>query len=308
MHEVSICGNYILGSNEGLYLMRFLRPILPWYLRIIKKLSKGRGYGKLKSVRFMLKLFDKLFRSDVVTVMGHKMMLPKRGFDEYSTLGVYGEFDTQTVEKYVIEGDYVVDVGAAIGYYTLILARAVGPNGKVFAFEPKKERFDLLKKNIELNGYHNVVLENKAILPLNTTSLFFDSGIGGLRLSGMQSKHVIIPDIDAVDLDSYFIQLNSVKRISFIKIDVDGPEMLVLKSASMILKNSRLKILMEWDKKTYRLCDCDPSETVNILEKNGFRILYPDYSNNRYFQVSTEEILKLDSNNVINVFCTKDAI
>jgi len=288
--------------------MRLLRPILPLYLRVIKKISRGKGYGKLKPIRFVLKLFDKLFRADVVMVLGHKMMLPKRGFDEYSTLGVYGEFDTQTVKKYVTEGDYVVDVGAAIGYYTLILARAVGPNGKVFAFEPKKERFDLLKKNIELNGYHNVILENMAVLPQSSQPLFFDTGIGGLRLTGKLSKNKIVPDITSIDLDSYFIQMNLVDRISFIKIDVDGPEMLVLKSTPLILKNSRLKVLMEWDQEAARSCDCEPSETINILEKNNFMILYPDYSNNQYFSVTSEQILKLHSENVINILCTKDAI
>ena len=66
------------------------------------------------------------------------MFLTKKGFEEYSTQGIYGKLDTQTVESLIKLDDHVIDVGAAIGYFTLIFARSVGKNGSVFAFEPKK--------------------------------------------------------------------------------------------------------------------------------------------------------------------------
>ena len=292
--------------------MQIFRSFLPYYKKLLKKMSKGKGYGKKKPIKIVLKILDKVFRARIVDVHGHKMILPKKGFNEYSTFGIYGEFDTMTVEKYVKKGDYVVDVGAAIGYYTLILARAVGHEGKVFAFEPKKDRFDLLKNNIEINGYKNVVLENKAILTTEDKNMFFSkSSKGGLKLIKTKTKDdkfETVSDIEFVDLDTYFAQINLQKQISFMKIDVDGPELLVLKSASNILKNNDLKILLEWDIDSSKRTACEPSQIVEVLEHNGFMIYYPEYSANQYRLVQGDEIVNLRSNNVINIFCTKSKI
>jgi FkbM family methyltransferase len=56
-----------------------------------------------------------------------------------------------------------VDVGAHVGYFTLLLAKQVGPSGEVVAFEPNPNIFEILKENVALNGYRNVILENKAV-------------------------------------------------------------------------------------------------------------------------------------------------
>jgi len=57
----------------------------------------------------------------------------------------------------------VLDVGAHIGYYSLIAATPIGPNGKVFAFEPAPDNFEILRQNIELNGHTNIVPVQKAV-------------------------------------------------------------------------------------------------------------------------------------------------
>ena len=69
---------------------------------------------------------------------------------------------TALVKRIVRNGDIVVDIGAHIGYYTLIFARLVGPKGKVFAFEPEPNNFNLLIKNIKINGYKNIIPVQKA--------------------------------------------------------------------------------------------------------------------------------------------------
>ena len=292
--------------------MNTLRIFLPMYNKLIEKFSKGKGYGKKKSTRKMLKFFDELFRADKVVVNGNLMYLPKKGFSEYSTKGIYGKLDTMIVEKLVNPEEYVIDVGAAIGYFTLILAKKIGKNGLVISFEPKDDRFRLLKKNTEANQYNNVKLEQKAILSKNFQSGFFveQNDIAGLKYFSddqpSKKNNSLATNVTAIDLDEYLKNQKILKKISFMKIDVDGPELSILQSSQKLLQNDNLKIFIEWDQDASKSCGCNPNDIVDILLKNNFKIFYPDHNKNKYFQISKEELLKSKSNNTINLVCVKN--
>src|SRR5207253_6545315 len=77
--------------------------------------------------------------------------------------GVWEPLETYLVERRVREGDVVLDIGANIGYYTLVFAELVGDSGRVFAFEPEPANFALLSENTGLNGRANVTLVNAAV-------------------------------------------------------------------------------------------------------------------------------------------------
>ncbi len=158
--------------------MKLFRIALPLYTFFLKKYSRGKGYGKNKFVRKTMHFFDILFRNNEVEVHGHKMNIGNKEFLEYSTYGIYGELDTLAVEIFLKPGDYVIDVGAAIGYYTLIFARSVGNAGLVIAFEPKTDRYKLLLENIKLNKYENIKTVKKAILPKNINPTFLSRSDG----------------------------------------------------------------------------------------------------------------------------------
>ena len=125
--------------------MGFLRLLLPSYKKTIEYFSNGKGYGKKKYVKKILSFFNFIFKSNFVDVRGQKMYLIK-GFEEYATVGVYGVLDTHIVESLIKPGDYAIDVGAAIGYFTLIFAKLVGKTGKVISFEPDPRSFKILEK------------------------------------------------------------------------------------------------------------------------------------------------------------------
>ena len=300
--------------------MKIFRFGLPLYKKIIKNFSQGKGYGKNASVKKILHFFDLLFRSNDVNVHGHKMFLTKKGFEEYSTQGIYGELDTLAVERLIKLGDNVVDVGAAIGYFTLIFARLVGINGMVFSFEPKTDRYEILLKNIKVNNYSNIKTEKKAIMENNKKITFFsrNDGIAGLRykddVESIQqdldgSKHKIPVEVITVELDDYLKKIDIIEDISFIKIDVDGPELLVLQGSKSLLKNKNLKILMEWDRALSKESGCNPSDMIDILIENEFKMFYPDFENNKYYQVSKDELLAMPEkiNQTINMLFLKDS-
>jgi len=299
--------------------MKILRFGLPVYRKIIENFSQGKGYGKNKSVRKILHFFDLLFRNNDVNVHGHKMFLPEKGFDEYSTQGIYGKLDTLAVERLIKLGDKVVDVGAAIGYFTLIFARSVGENGMVFAFEPKTDRYEILLKNIQVNNYSNVKTEKKAIMQNSKKISFFsrEDGMAGLRYKGdiesiqqelVDDKHKIPEQVTTIELDDYLKKLDVIEDISFIKIDVDGPELLVLQGSKLLLRNKNLKIFIEWDKTLSKESGCKPSDMIDLLTENNFRMFYPDFEKNSYYEVSKEQLLEMPEkvNQTINMLLVKD--
>src|SRR5438445_3530871 len=78
--------------------------------------------------------------------------------------------DPEFMRKYLTRDDVFVDVGANIGYLTIVGAIAVGPNGKVFSFEANPRIFEYLKRNVALNGLSNVTMLNCALGHTNGTA------------------------------------------------------------------------------------------------------------------------------------------
>ena len=291
--------------------MKKLRIFLPFYRKAIKRMSKGYGIGKTKPGRFMLKIIQSMFRSDFVEVQGHNMFVHP-GNADYSLYGVYGELDTEIVKREIKKGDIVVDVGASIGYFTLIFAREVGEEGKVFAFEPRPERFELLKKNVEINGYHNVILEQMAVMNHSGEADFYysKSGKTGFKLAVPKQLRKEIAEkstAKTIRLEDYFKERNLINKIKFIKSDVDGPEYSVLKSAGSILKNKSLKIFFEWDYEYIKMVGDEPEEMLEFLYKNGFKIYSPDFKKNKFLLIDKQTLLKINTaKDEVNLLCKKE--
>ena len=134
-------------------------------LSIYKKINKKFGEPKiLKKIPFLAPV-DKFIRDSsipkFVHIDGNKIFLDSKDTLHLSTKKIYEELGTEIVKKEVKEGDIVIDIGANIGYFTLLFAKLVGPAGKVYSFEPEPSNFSILKKNVKVNEYRNVILEKR---------------------------------------------------------------------------------------------------------------------------------------------------
>ncbi|MEK7090960.1 MAG: FkbM family methyltransferase [Patescibacteria group bacterium] len=234
------------------------------------------------------------FKPESVIVDGHRMYIDKD--DRVISLelllsGKWEEFETELFKQSINLGDIVVDIGAHIGYYTLIAAKKVGDKGRVYAFEPLPKNFELLKKNVELNGYKNVVLINKAVSDRDGTAKLFlsnEDNFGDQRIYDPEGNRVSI-SIGTIKLDTFL--KNKEKRINVIKMDIQGSETKTLTGASEIIRKSKkLKLLTEFWPRGLRLCGSSGREYLNLLKKSKFKIFE---INNITKKVSTLSIQKI---------------
>jgi len=139
--------------------------------------------------------------------------------------GTYEREQTRLFERHLRPGHTVLDVGAHVGYYTLLSSVLVGDAGRVWAFEPNPANAAFLRRHVEVNGRVNVRVEQAAVADADGTARFdFGTGSGTghladagalevrtLRLDGFCAEHGIRPDA--------------------VKIDVEGAELSVLRGA-----------------------------------------------------------------------------
>jgi FkbM family methyltransferase len=165
---------------------------------------------------------------------------------ELAKVTSYEEGTTKLYRRIVKEGMVILDIGANIGYYSIIGSRLVGIKGKVFAFEPGPEAFALLVKNIEVNGYTNVIPVQKAVSAEKGKATLFlseDSLTNSLHGDGLMGS----VEVDVTSIDEFIKSVNS--PVNLAKIDVEGEEINVLEGMKKtIAENPDLKILAELSK------------------------------------------------------------
>jgi FkbM family methyltransferase len=272
-------------------------------------MSKVRGFGKNPIVKKILKNIEGNLKTEFAEVQGSKMFLDPGDSLNLSINGVYGELDTKIIREEIHEGDIVIDVGANIGYYTLIFAQLVGKSGKVIAFEPESKNFEILKKNIEINNYDNVIVEQKIVSEkCGKMKLYVsNSDIVGHRIQQMKNLKNFI-EVESVTLDDYMEKLNLDKKVNFIKIDVEGAEPKVLEGSNKILeKNDQLKIFTEFNREVVKKYGIEPKEMIDLLYQNGFKIYLPNYKENKINLTSANELLTSKETLLenINLLCKK---
>jgi FkbM family methyltransferase len=298
-----------------------MKKIKKFLFKILKNISAFFRNTKLhRIIPFRGKLYDFLFQKlwsdgEILEIQGSKMYINVRDkdpgmrktFQAYALNRIHEETTTNLFKKVVKEGDVVIDLGANIGYFTLLAAKLVGPTGKVFAFEPEPKNFSYLKKNVELNNYTNVIIEQKAVSNYNgETKLFicpYDSGHHTInRPNGIEayrlgrSGEITSIDIEVVTLDNYL--RNKTDRVDVIKIDVEGAEALVFEGMKEILsKNQNIKIFLEFFPLLIEKMGSSPEDFAKYLFKNfSVYVIGHDYSMKKF----NSEIIKIENYEEIN--------
>jgi len=158
--------------------------------------------------------------------------------------GTFEPSTAQLISSLLRDGDTMIDVGANIGYFTLLASRKVGPSGRVFAFEPVLSTCAALKKNLSLNRAANVVVQEIALSNFNGTITIYE---GPARNKGLSSIRPIANasgqrPVPAAAFDSIDVCRGP---IHLIKIDVEGAEQLVVEGMMECLSRYRPHLIIE---------------------------------------------------------------
>ena len=183
---------------------------------------------------------------------GFKLLIKKTDF---SSLFFYSDDyeaeETKLISEIVKSGMTVLDIGGNIGYFTLLMANLVGKEGKIHTFEPNPPMYSRLEKNIKINPelddgritLHKIALSSKEGETIFYCPIEGHEGVGGLKNTKRASiEKEIKVNIETLDK---FVLDNKINKIDFIKMDIEGGELDVLKGAEDTLKKIRPIILFE---------------------------------------------------------------
>jgi FkbM family methyltransferase len=281
--------SWLVKQSEGTSftdnLLLFIVKILYFGLRVLLRIVLGKKRRDRLYVEkeldfgvFWYKFFKIMKRENASKLL--RFRVPKYGYEFYCRLNkddfkLMAAHEDEILDQFNPKrGDTVVDVGAHIGLYSLIAAKRVGSSGKVVAIEPDPENFKILKKNILLNQLSNIEpLECAVYSAREKLKLFLPELDQGRTIfntvmqdrAGTSSNFL---EVEANTLDNILGSIYTTE-VSWIKIDVEGAELEVLKGAVKTLSsNKNITLVIEIHGiEIYR-------EMIDYLEIRKLKIIY----------------------------------
>lgn len=182
--------------------------------------------------------------------------------------GLYEPAVTKAILELVRPGMTVVDVGANVGYYTLLASRLVGPGGRVYSFEPVLSIFEVLLSNLRDNDCDNVTAELKAISDRSGDGRFLVDRYGTEGRLVAKGGHIVV---ECTTLDEYFGALGW-PAVDVVKMDIEGGEPAALSGMRELVQRSpRLHIILELNWPALRAAGWEHRELALLLYNLGFR-------------------------------------
>lgn len=190
--------------------------------------------------------------------------------------GIFEPKVTRFLLKVVGRGMTVLDVGADLGYYTLLCANSVGEEGEVIAFEPIPWARERLLMNIELNGFKNIRVYDFALNDVSGEAVMPEPG---------KDSRIVLNNEDGVPTsnslrvklekyDDYF--KNQQRKIDLIKIDTEGAELNILLGMQNMIQKDSPSILVEIHNHKIKHFDHEVLDVFKFFDRMHYRYKYID--------------------------------
>jgi FkbM family methyltransferase len=218
----------------------------------------------------------------VATRWGAKMLV-----DTYDSVltpwllldGLWEANVTEWLQRTLRPGFVFVDVGANVGYFTLLGGRLVGPGGQVVAVEAHPRLAELLRRNVVMNGIQGHVTTWQRAAWSEAKTLRFHlrghySSSSSVSTAGSDGLEYFYDDEEAVDVESVALDelLSGLPKVDVMKIDVEGAEFHVFTGLERVLGvNPDLVVIFEWLPSQLRAAGSEPGALIDLLAGQGFK-------------------------------------
>jgi FkbM family methyltransferase len=239
----------------------------PWPLRTLRtlqfglaRLVSGDGYVEARARPFDL-VFTGL-AADVITRHIYRLGVHEPAITRYLLQSVR-----------LAPGEVALDVGANLGWYSLLLSRLSAPGAEIFAFEPDPKCFELLRRNLARNGATGVQALNVALGERGGMAVlhrYKASNCGRhTLLEGSTSGDTV--EVPVMTLESFWRERGlGERRVSLLKIDVEGFEYFVLRGAGEVLGRCR-RIVLEYSPQSLKLAGLAAGKLTGLLGRFRLR-------------------------------------
>ncbi len=181
---------------------------------------------------------------------------------------------TKLVLDNIPEGGCFFDIGASIGYFSILAAKKAGPDGRVHAFEPFHKNYHLLKKNQAINSLDNIIINAMLVTDKIGDITFYppnnpDEWGTGSIFDGNKKEAFTAP---SVTLEGY-INSRDIKAIDMIKIDAEGSELKIIEGLKPVLANVGYpKIICEVNKEWLAMAGSRPADLITAIKNLGYSV------------------------------------
>jgi len=200
---------------------------------------------------------------------------------EILNFGDFESSETKLLLSFAQQDSVIVDVGANIGWYSILLGRTAS-SGRVIAFEPIPSTLSFLRKNLALNGIENVEIREFGLSDEEKELVFFFHP----HLSGATSAQNLLDNKDAVEIRARVRcmddELQNEPRIDLLKCDVEGAEIFVLRGGMKTLERTKPVLFIEMLRKWSAKFGYKPDDIIQLLAGIGYDC----------FAVEEEEVLR----------------
>jgi FkbM family methyltransferase len=271
--------------------------------------STPEGQLILSRLRRLEWMFFAVLIPNPITVQGGYRMFWHKGLFSCVLRFRLGSYERETVllfQKLLQPGMTVVDLGASIGFYSLLAASKVGSNGHVYSFEPQVWNCVALRKSVRINRLTNVYVVEKAVSNNSGSAIFYFVEQGDCEGSLYQSTENRSQSsiVETVALDDFFSQCT---KVDIIKMDIEGGELLALQGAKqLILRSENLKLIIEFCPPNLLAAGIKPEELIKTIYSLGFSKIF----------VISDQLVSIETFNLpllidnlkeghVNLFCEK---
>ncbi|MHB9072570.1 MAG: FkbM family methyltransferase [Desulfobaccales bacterium] len=248
------------------------RELFRWYLSKFP-LRDGKAYfyerlhaGLAPADRYAVVKLDKGFRMNLD--LNDPEQLKVYFYGHY-----HERYEAALVARLLENNDVFWDIGANVGYFTLVAATALANRGQIVAFEPGKNAYARLTENISLNPYENIqtypvaVSDREGEAVLHVSGDIADSSASLFLTGGGQAGHEVCR---TVALDQFWTAEN-LRPPTLIKLDAEGAELAVLQGGQGLISQSPPMFLMEMEEKNLIAAGASKAAIQQFLSAYGYR-------------------------------------